>query len=58
VLEGKFNFVKTFTIATKYMLAVCFILAIIVGLSYYYLGYSNVPVADYTVSSYTQHTNQ
>ena len=52
VLEGKFNFMKTFSIATKYMLMVCFILAIIVGLSYYYLGYSNIPVADYTVSKH------
>ena len=53
VLEGKFNFWKTFAIATKYMLFVACLVALAVGLTFYFLGYSNIPVGDYKVSIIT-----
>ncbi|KAG5184761.1 LMBR1-like membrane protein [Tribonema minus] len=51
VLEGKFNFAKTFIIATKYMLVVAFLVALVVGISFYFLGISDIPVQQYAAST-------
>lgn len=50
VMDGAYNFSKTFCIATKYMMAVSAIIALITGVSFYFLGITSLPVKQNAVT--------
>eukprot|EP01084_Bolivina_argentea_P014613 27308_1 len=51
VMEGQYSFRKTCLRASKYMIALVIIVGLTLGLMYYYLGYSYIPVKQIQVET-------